>query len=89
MQTAATTSGGLSFIFISGIPALYQLGLMGASPEGDYWKLCTFTFVSAYYGLMFSVPMRRFFIHTAAREMKLTFPSSKPGLLISEISSSF
>ncbi|PVH77466.1 OPT superfamily oligopeptide transporter [Cadophora sp. DSE1049] len=76
VQTSAVTSGGLSFIFISGIPALYQLGLMGSSPQDDYWKLVTFAAVSAYYGLAFAAPMRNFFMKTVAREMNLTFPSS-------------
>ncbi|KAH6714629.1 OPT oligopeptide transporter protein-domain-containing protein [Leptodontidium sp. MPI-SDFR-AT-0119] len=75
-QTSAATAGGLSFIFISGIPALYQLGLMEGSPQNNYWKLVTFAAVSAYYGLAFSAPMRNFFVKSVAREMNLTFPSA-------------
>lgn len=76
IQTAATTSGGLSFIYISGIPALYRLGLMG-EPQADYWRLVTFSFISAYYGLMFAVPMRKFFLVTVAEPMKLVFPTGE------------
>ena len=76
IQTAATTSGGLAFIYISGIPALYKLGLM-ESPQHDYWRLVTFSFICAYYGLMFAIPMRKFFLITVAEQMKLVFPSGE------------
>lgn len=75
--TAAVTSGGLSFIFISGVPSLYQLGLLSDDPLSDYWRLVTFTFICAYYGMMFAVPMRRFFLRTVARDLKLIFPGCR------------
>jgi uncharacterized oligopeptide transporter (OPT) family protein len=77
VQTVTVTSGGLFFIFVSGVPTLYQMGLLLASPQQDYWKLTALTFVCAYYGLMFAAPMRHFFLVTVAREMNLVFPSCK------------
>ncbi|KAM0425165.1 hypothetical protein ACHAPT_009482 [Fusarium lateritium] len=75
VQTAAVTSGGLSFIFISGVPALYQMKLMSGRPFDDYWKLVSFTFICAYYGLMFAIPMRNYFLKYVARELNLIFPT--------------
>ncbi|KAH8898490.1 OPT superfamily oligopeptide transporter [Thozetella sp. PMI_491] len=76
VHTAAVTSGGLSFIFITGVPAFYQLGLMSQDPQDDYWRLVTFTLICAYYGMLFAIPMRNFFLRTAARDWNLIFPSN-------------
>ena len=56
IQTSATAAGGLGNLFVSAIPALYQLNLLGESPRADFPKLLTFTAVSAYYGLFFATP---------------------------------
>lgn len=58
VQTSATAAGGLSAIFVSAVPALYQLNLLGDGPEKDFPRLLTFTIVSAYYGLFFATPRR-------------------------------
>lgn len=57
VQTSATAAGGLGGIFISAIPALYQLNLLH-DPVKDFPRLLTFTIVSAYYGLFFATPRR-------------------------------
>lgn len=57
VQTAATAAGGLGGIFVSAIPALYQLDLL-KDPVQDFPRLLTFTMVSAYYGLLFATPCR-------------------------------
>jgi uncharacterized oligopeptide transporter (OPT) family protein len=57
VQTTATAAGGLSGIFISAIPALYQMKLLD-NPESDFPRLLTFTTVAAYYGLLFSTPRK-------------------------------
>lgn len=44
VQTAATAAGGLSSVFVSGIPALYQLGLL-STPQEDFTRLITLTIV--------------------------------------------
>lgn len=75
VQTAATAAGGLGGIFISAIPALYQLDLLH-DPVKDFPRLLTFTIVSAYYGLFFATPLRKFFIIYVARELKLIFPTA-------------
>ncbi|KAI5845939.1 OPT oligopeptide transporter protein-domain-containing protein [Tricharina praecox] len=75
VQTAATAAGGLGGIFVSAIPALYQMDLLG-DPVSDFPRLLTFTIVSAYYGLLFATPLRKFFIIHVARELNLIFPTA-------------
>ncbi|KAK5117447.1 hypothetical protein LTR85_008832 [Meristemomyces frigidus] len=74
VQTAATASGGLSSVFISGIPALYQLGLL-STPKEDFWRLVSLTVVGGYFGFLFATPLRKFFIVYVARELRLIFPT--------------
>ncbi|KAH7915483.1 OPT oligopeptide transporter protein-domain-containing protein [Hygrophoropsis aurantiaca] len=71
-QSAATAAGSLGLLFTSGFPAAYQLGLLGASPADDIGRLFTFTICCAFFGLSFSVPLRKFYI----LKLKLVFPSS-------------
>ncbi|KAA8914602.1 OPT oligopeptide transporter protein-domain-containing protein [Sphaerosporella brunnea] len=75
VQTAATAAGGLGGIFVSAIPAMYQMNLMD-DPVKDFPRLLTLTIVSAYYGLLFATPLRKFFIVHVARELKLIFPTA-------------
>ena len=74
VQTAAAASGGLSSVFISGIPALYQLELL-TTPDKDFPRLITLTIVGGYFGFLFATPLRKFFIIYVARELKLVFPT--------------
>jgi uncharacterized oligopeptide transporter (OPT) family protein len=60
-QSAATTAGGLSAGFVSGVPAMYRLGLM-TNPRDDAAKLILFTISAAFYGLFFAVPLRSHFV---------------------------
>ncbi|RPA81593.1 OPT superfamily oligopeptide transporter [Ascobolus immersus RN42] len=76
VQTAATAAGGLGGIFVSAIPALYHLKLLGKGPVEDFPRLLTFTIVSAYYGLFFATPLRKFFIIQMAKELNLIFPTA-------------
>ncbi|KAG7040313.1 hypothetical protein JMJ77_0001489 [Colletotrichum scovillei] len=39
MKAAALGSIGIGFLFMSGVPAMYQLHLLGSTPESDYGKL--------------------------------------------------
>lgn len=55
VQTAATAAGGLSSVFVSGIPALYQLHLL-STPKEDFWRLVSLTIVGGYFGFAFSTP---------------------------------
>ncbi|KAL0090406.1 OPT oligopeptide transporter protein-domain-containing protein [Phycomyces blakesleeanus] len=71
-QSAATTSGGLSAGFVSGIPAMYKLGLM-TTPREDAAALVLFTISAAFYGLFFAVPLRQQFIV----KQNLTFPTPR------------
>lgn len=74
VQTAATAAGGLSSVFVSAIPALYQLGLL-ETPQKDFGRLISLTAVGGYFGLACSTPLRKFFIIYVARELKLVFPT--------------
>nr|OQO18178.1 hypothetical protein B0A51_14125 [Rachicladosporium sp. CCFEE 5018] len=74
VQTAATAAGGLSSVFISGIPAMHSLGLL-STPEKDFPRLITLTIVGGYFGFAFATPLRKFFIIYLARELRLIFPT--------------
>ncbi|GIZ42990.1 hypothetical protein CKM354_000623600 [Cercospora kikuchii] len=76
VQTAATAAGSMSSVFVSGIPALYRLGLLSANPKADYPRLITITLVGGYFGLLTATPLREFFIIHAARDLKLIFPTA-------------
>ncbi|KAF2867123.1 oligopeptide transporter [Massariosphaeria phaeospora] len=74
-QTAAMASGGLSNVFVSAFPAMYQLNLL-STPAGDYMKIVALTAVSGYFGFFFATPMRKFFVIYVARELRLIFPTA-------------
>ncbi|KAI8052757.1 OPT oligopeptide transporter protein-domain-containing protein [Thamnidium elegans] len=71
-QSAATTAGGLSAGFVSGVPAMYKLGLM-TTPREDAVALLLFTISCAFYGLFFAVPLRSHFVV----KQDLTFPTPR------------
>jgi OPT family oligopeptide transporter len=75
VQTAAMASGGLSNVFISAYPALYQLKLLD-TPKNDFWRIVSLTAVGGYFGFFFATPLRKFFIIYVARELRLIFPSA-------------
>lgn len=75
VQTAATAAGGLSSVFVSAYPALYQLGLL-KDPSKDYWSITSLTIVGGYFGFFFATPLRKFFIINVARELRLVFPTA-------------
>ncbi|EAQ83512.1 hypothetical protein CHGG_09916 [Chaetomium globosum CBS 148.51] len=64
VQTTAVAAGGMSTIFVSAFPAMYQLGLL-TDPAADYWRLVTLT----------AGVVRRFFVLEAARDLHLVFPT--------------
>ena len=57
VQTCATAAGGMSNVFVSAYPALYQLGLL-RSPIEDYWRITTLTAVGGYFGFFFATPCK-------------------------------
>ncbi|KAI8823098.1 OPT oligopeptide transporter protein-domain-containing protein [Fimicolochytrium jonesii] len=71
VQTTATAAGGLPSIFVAAVPAMYGLGLLGSGPREDFGKLLALNFITAYYGLFFAIPLRKYFI----LQLKLVFPS--------------
>ncbi|KAF2146337.1 uncharacterized protein K452DRAFT_109136 [Aplosporella prunicola CBS 121167] len=75
IQTAATASGGLSNVFVSAYPALYQLNLV-STPSKDFWRIVSLTAVGGYFGFFFATPLRKFFVIHVARELNLIFPTA-------------
>ncbi|KAF9384645.1 hypothetical protein CPB97_005489 [Podila verticillata] len=73
-QAAATSAGGLSSGFVTAIPAMYRLGLMGDStPEDDFVSLLLWTICSAFFGMFFAVPLRSHFVIN----QNLVFPTPR------------
>lgn len=75
IQASATGAGGLSGLFVAGLPAMYQLELLSDDPKKDFGRIITITFVSAFFGFFAAVPLRKFFVINVARELNLVFPS--------------
>ncbi|KAK5817053.1 OPT oligopeptide transporter protein-domain-containing protein [Linnemannia elongata] len=63
-QAAATTAGGLSTGFVTAIPAMYRMGLMGVGrmPKDDALTLVLWTTSAAFFGMFFAVPLRTHFV---------------------------
>ncbi|KAJ4014169.1 hypothetical protein NW766_006421 [Fusarium irregulare] len=74
IQATALGTVGIGSMFISGVPAMYQLGLLSSSPQSDFGKLFCLTLASGLLGLGFVVPFRRLFILKLARQLSLSFP---------------
>ena len=75
IQASATGAGGLSGLFVAGLPAMYQLELLSDEPKKDFGRILTITFVCAFFGFFAAVPLRKFFVINVARELNLVFPS--------------
>lgn len=75
IQAAATGAGGMSGVFVAGLPAMYRLELLSDDPKSDFPRILTITFVCALFGLFAAVPLRKFFIINVARELNLVFPT--------------
>lgn len=75
IQAAATGAGGISGIFVAGIPAMYLLGAEEGNPKDDFGAIITITLVCSFFGLFFVTPLRKFFVIQVARELKLLFPT--------------
>ncbi|KAF9900590.1 hypothetical protein BX616_002552 [Lobosporangium transversale] len=62
-QAAATSSGGLSNGFVTAIPAMYRMGLMGSrDPQDHIADLFLWTACAAFFGMLFAVPLRSHFV---------------------------
>ncbi|KAG0377664.1 hypothetical protein BGX24_005697 [Mortierella sp. AD032] len=73
-QTAATSAGGLSSGFVTAIPAMYRMGLMGSrDPKDDVVALLLWTTCSAFFGMFFAVPLRSHFVIN----QNLVFPTPR------------
>ncbi|OTA60059.1 oligopeptide transporter [Hypoxylon sp. EC38] len=76
IQAAATGAGGISGIFVAGLPAAYQLHAQEGNPKDQFGAIITITLVCSFFGLFFVTPLRKFFIIQVARELKLLFPTA-------------
>ncbi|KAG8413168.1 hypothetical protein J3459_015733 [Metarhizium acridum] len=75
IQASATGAGGMSGVFVAGLPAMYRLGLLSEDPTSDFPRILTITIICAFFGLFAAVPLRKFFIINVARELNLVFPT--------------
>ena len=50
---------------------MYRLGLLSALPQQDIGKLIALTVCTAFYGVFFAIPLRKYYIV----KQKLTFPT--------------
>ncbi|CAG9982234.1 unnamed protein product [Clonostachys byssicola] len=75
IQASASGAGGLSGMFVAGLPAMYQLGLLSDDPKKDFGRTLAMTFVCGFFGFFAAVPLRKFFIINASRELNLVFPT--------------
>lgn len=69
-QASATSAGGMGIIFIGGVPAMYQLGLL-ESPKEDFGRWVAFMCSNAFFGMTFALALRRWYV----LKLKLVFPS--------------
>lgn len=73
-QSAATSAGGLSSGFVTAIPAMYRMGLMGNhKPEDDVTTLLLWTISAAFFGMFFAIPLRAHFVIN----QNLVFPTPR------------
>lgn len=77
-QAAAIGAGGLSSLFVATLPSMYRLHLLSDDPKDDLGKFMTLCLVGSFFGVMFAVPLRKFFIINVARELRLVFPTCRP-----------
>ncbi|KAG8760977.1 hypothetical protein FRC14_000578 [Serendipita sp. 396] len=70
VQTAATAAGGLTGLFVAAVPAMYHLKLL-TTPSQDIGRLFGLTALTAFYGVFFAMPLRRYYI----LKEKLVFPT--------------
>ncbi|TFK64265.1 OPT oligopeptide transporter [Pluteus cervinus] len=71
VQSAATAAGGLGILAVSAIPAMYRLNLLSDLPQDDIGKIIALTACSAFFGVFFVIPLRKYYIV----HQKLTFPT--------------
>ncbi|KAI8806868.1 OPT oligopeptide transporter protein-domain-containing protein [Cladochytrium replicatum] len=77
--SAATASGsGTLAGYISGIPAMYRLGLLSTRPSDDYGRLFVWAIAASLYGIFFAVPLRQWFV----LKQDLPFPSPRATAVI-------
>ncbi|KAK7959160.1 oligopeptide transporter [Apiospora aurea] len=75
VQATTAGAGGLGGLFTAALPAMYQLGLMSANPKDDLGRILTLTLICSFFGLCFTIPLRKFFIVNMARDLRLIFPT--------------
>jgi OPT family oligopeptide transporter len=71
LQTAATAAGGLATSFVSAIPVMFRQQLLEGTPSQYLVLFILWSMCSAYYGMFFGIPFRKFCI----LKQKLVFPT--------------
>ncbi|KAK8054638.1 Oligopeptide transporter [Apiospora phragmitis] len=74
VQATTAGAGGLGGLFTAALPAMYQLRLMSDNPKDDLGRILTLTLICSFFGLCFTIPLRKFFIVNMARDLRLIFP---------------
>ncbi|KAK8116875.1 oligopeptide transporter [Apiospora kogelbergensis] len=69
VQATTAGAGGLGGLFTAALPAMYQLGLMSPNPRDDLGRIFTLTLICSFFGLCFTIPLRKFFIVNMARDL--------------------
>ncbi|CAI0649288.1 unnamed protein product [Colletotrichum noveboracense] len=57
IQAAALGCIGIGFMFMSGVPAMYQLHLLGPTPQSDFGRMICFALVAGFWGLGLYFPL--------------------------------
>lgn len=85
VQATTAGAGGLGGLFTAALPAMYQLGLMSPNPRDDLGRIFTLTLICSFFGLCFTIPLRKFFIVNMARDLRLIFPTRKHPTLVTNL----
>ncbi|KAH7250635.1 OPT oligopeptide transporter protein-domain-containing protein [Fusarium solani] len=76
IQTIAMATGGLSTLFITSVPAMFQSNFFPDEVSHSYGKLAALTASAGLFGSVMAVPMYKLFILDLARDLQLKFPSA-------------
>ena len=72
-------SGGLGFVCVAAIPAMYWLGLLSDEPRKDIGKLIALILCAAFFGVFSVIPLRKYYVV----HQKLTFPTPASTVMFS------
>ncbi|KAF7555873.1 hypothetical protein G7Z17_g1842 [Cylindrodendrum hubeiense] len=82
LQAVAGGCVGLGFLYISAIPAMYQLGLLSDNPKNDYGMLLCHSLVAGFFGLSYTIALRKMFLIHLGRALRLIFPTGTAAAIV-------